>query len=180
VGPSAGLSAAGLSVGAQHTAGAAGGRAACHGSAQRRRAWEALSVCPRTCQSEGAAKCTYRRWFARTPRQQERLQIFRQRHSPRQIGIYVRFRLGCSTLPVVMGRRYSTPRHLRHCQRCGTAAVGDERHLVFECPAVQHIRDYHSDLFWDGQSMREFVNQTDQAAVMNFIVACFDNFIQTD
>jgi len=80
----------------------------------------------------------------------------------------------------VMGRRDSTPRHLRHCQQCGTAAVGDERHLVFECPAVQHICDYHSDLYWDGQSMREFVNQTDQAAVMNFIVACFDNFIQTD
>ncbi len=28
-------------------------------AAQRRRAWEALTVCPRTCQSEGAAKCTY-------------------------------------------------------------------------------------------------------------------------
>ena len=38
----------------------------------------------------------------------------------------------------------------------------------------------HLDLFWDGQSMREFVNQTHQAAVMDFIVACFDNFIQTD
>ena len=63
-----------------------------------------------------------------------------------------------------MGRRDSPPRHLRHCQQCGTAAVGDERHLVlrhlvFECPAVQHIRDYHSDLFWDGQSMREFVTR---------------------
>ena len=46
---------------------------------------------------------------------------------------------------------------------------------------MQHIRDYHSDLFWDGQNMREFVNrQTDQAAVMDFIVAYFDSFIQTD
>ncbi len=36
---------------------------------------------------------------------------------------------------------------------------------------MQHIRDYHSDLFWDGQSMREFVNQTDQAAVMDFTVS---------
>jgi len=35
-------------------------------------------------------------------------------------------------------------------------------------------------MFWDGQSMREFVDQTDQAAVMDFIVACFDSFIQTD
>ena len=95
------------------------------------------------------------------------LDVESQRHSPRRIGNCLRFRLGCSTLPVVMCRHDSTPRHLRHCQQCGTAAVGDERHLVFECPAVQHIRDYHSDLFWDGQSMREFVNQTDQAAVMD-------------
>jgi len=146
-------------------------------AAQRRRAWEALGVCPRTCQSEGAAKCTCWRCFARTPRQQERLQIFRQRSSPQRIGNYLRFRLGCSTLPVVMGRRDSTPRHLRHCQQCGTVAVGD---LVFECLAVQHIRLYHSDLFWDGQSMREFVNQTDQAAVMDFLVVCFDSFFQTD
>ena len=35
-------------------------------------------------------------------------------------------------------------------------------------------------MFWDGQSMREFVDQTDQAAVMDFIVACFDSCIQTD
>jgi len=118
-------------------------------AAQRRRAWEALSVCPRTCQSEGAAKCTYRRWFARTPRQQERLQIFRQRHSPRRIGNYLRFRLGCSTLPVVMGRRDSAPRHLRHCQQCGTAAVGDENSSAQQCSTFASIV---RDLFWDGQS----------------------------
>ncbi len=28
--------------------------------------------------------------------------------------------------------------------------------------------------------MREFVNQADQVAVMDFIVACFDSFVQTD
>jgi len=31
-------------------------------------------------------------------------------------------------------------------------------------------------LFWDGESMREFVNQADQVAVMDFVVACFDSF----
>ncbi len=144
-------------------------------AAQQQRAWEALSVCPRTCQSEGAAKCTYWRWFSRTPQQQERLGIFRQRHSARRIGIYLRFRLGCSDLPVVMGRRDGTARHMRRCQRCSDAAVGDERHMVFECPAVQHIRDQHSDLFWVGQSMRDFVNQANQVEVMNFIVAYFDS-----
>ncbi len=38
---------------------------------------------------------------------------------------------------------------------------GDERHVIFECPSVQHIRDQNPDLFWDGQSMRELVNQAD-------------------
>ncbi len=32
---------------------------------QQQRAWEALSVCPRTCRTEGAAKCTYWRGFSR-------------------------------------------------------------------------------------------------------------------
>jgi len=136
-------------------------------------------VCPRTCRTEGAAKCTYWRWSSRTPRQQVHLRIFRQRHSARRIGSYLRFRLGCSTLPVVMGRRDHTPRHRRHCQQCDAAVVGDKRHMIFECPAVQHIRDQNPDLFWDDQSMREFVNQADQVAVMDFIVACFDSFVQT-
>jgi len=40
---------------------------------------------------QGASKCTYRRWLARTPQQQERLQSFRQRHLPRRVGNYLRF-----------------------------------------------------------------------------------------
>ena len=60
-------------------------------AAQQQRAWEALSVCPRTCRTEGAAKCTYWRWSSRTPRQQVHLRIFRQRHSARRIGSYLRF-----------------------------------------------------------------------------------------
>ncbi len=115
---------------------------------------QALSVSPQTCRTKGAAMCTYWRWFSCTPRQQVHLRIFRQRHSARRIGSYLRFR-----------------------QRRGG---GDERHMIFECPSVQHIRDQNSDLFWDGQSRREFVNQADQVAVMDFIVACFDSFVQTD
>ncbi len=75
---------------------------------------------PRTCRTEGAAKWTYRQWVSRTPRQQVHLRIFRQLHSARRIGTYLRFRLGCSTLPVVMGRRDHTPRHRWHCQQCAT------------------------------------------------------------
>ncbi len=146
-------------------------------AAAQQQARDALSVCPRTCPSAGAAKCKYWRWFGRTPRQQQQLQIFRQRQSQRRMGIYLRFRLGCSSLPAVRGQRNGTERRMRNCQQCGDAeAVGDERHMVFECSAVQHIREEHMDLFWDGQTMSEFANQPDQIKVMDFIVSCFDSF----
>jgi len=79
-----------------------------------------------------------------------------------------------------MGRRDSTPRHLRHCQQCGTAAVGAKGVWFSSAQQCSTFATNHLDLFWNGQSMREFVNQTHQAAVMDFIVACFDNFSQTD
>ncbi len=45
---------------------------------------------------------------------------------------------------------------------------------------MQHIRQQNPELSWDGQSMRESVNQADQVVVMDFIVACFDSLVQTD
>ena len=60
--------------------------------------------------------------------------------------------------------------------QCDAAALGDERHMVFECSALRHIRARHSDLFWHGQTMQDFMNQPDQIAVVDFIVSCFDSF----
>ena len=39
------------------------------------------------------------------------------------------------------------PRYLRRCTLCGTHALGDERHFVFECPSFQAIRSGFTDLF---------------------------------
>ena len=94
--------------------------------------------------------------------------------------LYLQFRLGCcEKLPIVQGRRNGTDRHRRLCQQCDAAQLGDERHLVFECAAFQHIRDEFSELFWEGQSMLEFVNQIDQRAVLDFIVSCFGSISES-
>lgn len=135
-----------------------------------------LDLCPRTCTS-ATVRCTYRRWFARTTAQQQSLQLYRQRSSPTQLRRYLRFRLSCTRLPVVEGRRGAVvPRHLRLCQQCSMGAMGDQRHVVFECAALQHVRDRFRMLFCGGQTMRDFMNQKDQRLVMQFVVACLDVF----
>ena len=55
--------------------------------------------------------------------------------SAREVTQLLRFRLGCHSLPSV-GRR-STPRVLRRERICTRCHDG----LVFECSALQHIKD---------------------------------------
>ncbi|MGH8467279.1 MAG: hypothetical protein ACRER5_24310, partial [Pseudomonas sp.] len=64
----------------------------------------------------------------------------------------------------------------RWCTRCPPAeALGDERQLVFKCPALQNIRGAFAHLFTVSTStMRTFINQADQKGVLDFIVACLD------
>ncbi len=47
--------------------------------------------------------------------------------------------------------------------------LGDEKHLVFECTKLQHIRDRYAHLFEGCDTMRSFVNQASQKDVMNFV-----------
>ena len=48
----------------------------------------------------------------------------------------------------------------------------DERHLVFECPALQYIRDNYPWLF-HVDTMRLFMWQADIIGVAKFIMDCF-------
>ena len=50
--------------------------------------------------------------------------------------------------------------------------VGDEKHLVFECSALNGIRLGFSRLFTDLHMMSSFMNQTAQRDVMQFITDC--------
>ena len=66
--------------------------------------------------------------------------------------------MGCHGLPNDLGRRAGTSRRQRSCPRCAMPGVADERHLVFECPAMQPVRDQFAHLFGD-DSMTMHKNQ---------------------
>ena len=54
--------------------------------------------------------------------------------------------------------RANLVRAQRLCLLCDQRAVGDERHMVFECPALQGVRDKYAALFVDGAStMQQFL-----------------------
>jgi len=89
--------------------------------------------------------------------------------------ILLRFRLGAHSLPVVMGRRTGIPRAQRLCQQCDQHAVGDERHMIFECPALQALRDKYAGLFASGAcTMQQFMWQADITGVAHFVMDCLD------
>ena len=143
---------------------------------------DAADVDPRTCPSEGAVACTYWRWFRRSDMQQRE----RRRHltsilslpaSASKVSRLLRFRLGCQDLlPVVSGRYRQVPRHQRLCRHCLADCVGDEKHLIFECSALDHIRHKFSVLFIDHHSVRSFMNQVSQRDVLHFVCDCLDYY----
>ncbi len=60
---------------------------------------------------------------------------------------------------------------------CPLQEVGDERHLVFTCPALDHIRLRYRHLFTSRtDTMVQFLWQDDLLAVARFIADCFDHF----
>ena len=63
------------------------------------------------------------------------------------------------------------PRDQRICTRC-QHGLGDERHLVFACTKLQHIRDMYAHLFEGCDTMQSFMNQGSQKEVMNFVSDC--------
>ena len=51
----------------------------------------------------------------------------------------LRFRMGSHLLPIEQGRHLRLPRHRRVCGLCHTGALGDERHMLLECPALADL-----------------------------------------
>ena len=56
------------------------------------------------------------------------------------------FRMGSHLLPIEQGGLLRLPRHRRVCRLCHTGALGDERHMLLECPALADLRDNFSQL----------------------------------
>ena len=59
---------------------------------------------------------------------------------------FLRFRLGCHKLPRNAGCWLRVPRLDRFCTLCQQGVLGDEKHIVFECPALRDLRDRYDSL----------------------------------
>ncbi len=63
------------------------------------------------------------------------------------------------------------------CTHCGSVAVADELHMIFECPALQAVRQRYAPLFsTDTNTMRSFFAQQDHMQVLKFVLDCLDVF----
>ena len=54
---------------------------------------------------------------------------------------------------------------------CNSGAVGDEKHMIFECAAIAPLRQQHADLFTPRtDTMRSFFAQQDHLGVLNYVI----------
>ena len=124
---------------------------------------------PRTCPSQGVIACTYARWFQRPSWAFVKTTPLHLSLPPTILRLFIRFRAGCSGLPIDTGRRQHVPHAQRHCSKCASPSVCDECHLIFECPALTPLRVQFSSLFTPAtQCMLGFMWQKDMCAVAMF------------
>jgi hypothetical protein len=143
--------------------------------------WEGLEMSPRLCTGERARFCRSLRWFARPPHAPHPRCVYRAHIPPRTLKTFIKFRLGCHELPVAVGRLQNVPRSARLCTRCSTGIVGDEHHLLFTCPAVEHVRRQFPQLFQNGsQSVQAFMWQRDLVNVATFVALALDAYKNLD
>ena len=139
--------------------------------------WEGLDISPRSCASPRALFCRYQRWFARPPHVARQKSAFRLQLPHKQLRAFMRFRLGCHNLPIDRGRQQGIPRAQRICTRCSLELVGDEHHLLFTCPAVQHVRQQFMHLFQQGRrSVQTFMWQDDLQGVAKFVTRALESY----
>ena len=129
--------------------------------------WQDLDVCPRTCPSNGASLVKYLRWFA--PPNQVPPRTYLALH----LGVMksrtvLRFRLGAAKRPI---NAPSRDRQDRTCRCCQLGALGDERHLLLEGPAMRPVRQRFAHLFAKTDTMQMFIWQKDLLSVACYICA---------
>ncbi len=137
---------------------------------------------PRAAPSVGVVACTYHHWFRPFSQHRRYCQL---PVSGRRMQRFLQFRLDSHQLPIVLGRfagGQRVARASRVCTHCGSVAVNicnvaDEMHMVFECPALQAVRQQYAPLFSkDTNSMRSLFAQQDHMQVFKFVLDCLDVF----
>ena len=117
--------------------------------------WAGLHVCPRTCPSEGATRVKYAQWFAR-PEGDTRKGYIALNLGLKRTRMMLRFRMGAMySLPIY--NRDIPERQERVCQCCDSGALGDERHVLLECRALQSVRDRYAHLFTSPRTVKLFM-----------------------
>ena len=137
--------------------------------------WQGLHPYPRQSQSL-VRMATYHRWLDRGDWLHKPVFLYKD-YSAKRTCTYLRFRLGTHNLGIELGRWLDRkPRHMRICSRCDQRQLDDERHLVFECTAFEHLRAARRHLFTAaiGEDMRAFFGQRDESGVMGFVLDCLD------
>ena len=132
----------------------------------------AVVCCPRQAPSAGVVRYTYTQWFQPFGSRRRYCQL---PVSGRNMKRFLQFRLGCHQLPIAVGRRNGIARACRLCTLCGSGALGDERHLVFECGALAELRAKYAHLFEVcGHNMRAFFAQHDYLGVFHYVIDCLN------
>ena len=140
---------------------------------QRQAAFDAVPLDPRSCHGPGVKLCTYRRWFS--PAHQVCPVYWEVPMSTAKLQRILRFRMGSHLLPIEQGRHLRLPRHRRVCRLCHTGALGDERHMLLECPALADLRDeYSPSVAKCSGVMARLVWARNQPMVSRYIIACLD------
>ena len=131
--------------------------------------------CPRAAPSVGVVACTYHHWF--TPLASKGGIVSCLFQVGACSGFYS-LGWGSHKLPIVLGRfagGQDVAGANRVCTHCGSVAVADELHMIFECPALQAVRQRYAPLFsTDTNTMNAFFAQQDHMQVFKFVLDCLD------
>ena len=137
--------------------------------------------CPRAAPAQGVLSCTYeqlckpyspRRRCCQLPVSGRRMQQFLQ------------FKLGCHGLLIATGCLAGAGhvgRASRVCLACNSGAVGDEKHVIFECTALAPLRQQHANLLTPRTvTMRSLFAQPQspggfEIENMNYVIDCLIN-----
>ena len=145
-----------------------------HFMRDRLASFDSLPQDPRLAPSAGVKLCTYHRWFGR-PQNAACPSYWESPMGNAKLHRILRFRMGSHHLPIEEGRHFNQPRASRVCNLCNTAALGDERHMLLECPALAGLRLHFSSLLMSCSSvMRRLLWAKDQHEVSRYIIACLD------
>ena len=107
--------------------------------------FDSLPQDPRLAPSAGVKLCTYHRWFGR-PQNAACPSYWESPMGNAKLHRILRFRMGSHHLPIEDGRHLNQPRASCVCNLCNTGALGDEKHMVLECPALAGLRLQFSSL----------------------------------